>query len=688
MPSDNSPTALDMKNDTGHVLIETQSGMRIPDLLTIVSGYILRAVPRESASVQDTDFHKGGMCRPVSQGLSAAVLVAAIFIAVAGSAALSMDVPRDAFGVKGDEATYVAMALSVAYDRDFRFERRDLERFWSLYNTGPEGIFLKRGPRLHIRIAGKWPFIRSRPSAPQEAAQLYFAKAFLYGVAAAPFAALAGLNGLVFFNVLQLAAVFLLGYVFLAARAPSASALLMASAFLGASIVPLYAVWLSPEVLNFSLVFFAYFLWLYKETAPSEAGRSSRFLCGFGSDVCAAVLLGLATYSKPPNLLLILPVVALLWWRRRFRAGLLVGVVCLSVIAGGFGLTAGVTGEPNYQGGDRKTFYGAFPFDDANATFDNRGLSMSTNEVGLDESLERAVFWPRLRANVGYFVIGRHFGFVPYYFPGALIVTLAFCRWRSLRFWQVLPLAMVAVTAAWLIINLPFSWSGGGGPSGNRYFLSVYPVLFFVMPPFRSLIPGLAAWVGGAVFVSHILLNPLVAAKNPWLTSQGGLLRWLPVELTMINDLPVQLNLSRARLSDPGDPDVLLYLIDAKTFSPDAMGIWVAGRTRGEIVVRAGTPGGYLRVTLHSPVRNTVTLTAGGGARRASLEPGSTVEVQVPASWVQASGSLACLLSVSTEEGFVPHLLNPESPDNRFLGVQVRSIVATRALLGLPGDGR
>lgn len=650
---------------------------------------ILPPVASETASVQNVDIHHKGAQGRLTHGLGAAALVAAIFVAVAGSAALSIDVPHDGFSVKADEATYVAMALSVAYDGDLRFERRDLERFWSLYGTGPEGIFLKRGSELHVRTARKWPFIRTRLTAPRESERLYFAKAFLYGLAAVPFAALAGLNGLLLFNVLLLAVVFLAGYVFLAARVPAVTALLMASAFLGASIVPLYAVFLSPEMLNFSLVFLAYFLWLYKEAAPADT--APRFLRGFGSDVCAAVLLGLATYSKPPNLLLILPVVALLWWRRRFHAGLLVGVVCAAVVVGGFGLTAWVTGEPNYQGGDRKTFYSAFPFDDANATFDNRGLSMTTNEVGLgpEESLERDVFWPRLRANLRYFVIGRHFGFVPYYFPGAVIVTLALWRWRALRFWQVLTLATVAVTAVWLVTNLPFSWSGGGGPSGNRYFLSIYAALFFLMPPLRSVLPGLAAWAGGAVFISHILLNPLVAAKNPHVTSQRGLLRWLPVELTMINDLPVGLDMSRARLSDPGDRDVLLYLIDTRTFTPDPTGIWVAGHAQGEIVVRAGEPGGYLRVTLHCPVRNTVTVTAGGATRRVSLEPGSTVEVQVPASWVQAwPGSSACLLSVRSEGGFVPHLLDPESRDGRFLGVQIRSIVATRTLLDLPGHVR
>ena len=52
---------------------------------------------------------------------------------------------QDGYGIKGDEATYVAMALSAAYDGDLSYERRDLERFFGLYRAGPEGIFLKRG---------------------------------------------------------------------------------------------------------------------------------------------------------------------------------------------------------------------------------------------------------------------------------------------------------------------------------------------------------------------------------------------------------------------------------------------------------------------------------------------------------------------------------------------------------------
>ena len=43
---------------------------------------------------------------------------AAILLIVALAAAVSVDVVKTGFGNKGDEATYVSMALSVAFDHD------------------------------------------------------------------------------------------------------------------------------------------------------------------------------------------------------------------------------------------------------------------------------------------------------------------------------------------------------------------------------------------------------------------------------------------------------------------------------------------------------------------------------------------------------------------------------------------
>lgn len=617
----------------------------------------------------------GGGSSPAAAGPG--VIAAVLFVAVAGGAALSLDVPRDLYSVKSDEATYVGMALSVAHDGDLRFERRDLERFWSLYQTGPEGLFLKRRWEHRVRLRGAWPFVETFRFRNPDVEQLYYAKALLYGVVAAPFAALAGLNGLLLFNVLLLGAVFLAGYTFVAARSPAVVALVLSAAFLGGSIAWLYATWLTHETLNFALVFLAYFCWLFKDVAPQGTWRSTRWLTGRWTDLAAAALLGLATYAKPPNVLLVAPIVLLHWTRRRFRAGLLVGSIFAAVVIGCFAATAWVAGDANYQGGDRKTFYGRFPYDAPGATFDNRGLVMATNEVDLEEPFEPGIFWPRLRANVGYFFIGRHFGFIPYFFPGAWIVLLALARWRQLGTAHLLVLGAAIATVVTLLVNMPFSWSGGGGSPGNRYFLSVYPTLFFLAPPIGSLRATLPVWAGAALFLGPVLTNPFVAAKSPWLTSQRGALRALPVELTMINDLPIALNQRRTRVTNPDDPDTLLYLLDSHTFDPEPEGIWVEGRARGDIIVRTGRPRPYLRVTLHCPIRNVVTLRAGGPARRVSLEPGSTVSVWVAARWVRARAeTAACLLSVRTATGFVPHLMDPSSTDPRFLGVQVRIATA------------
>src|SRR5947207_3066641 len=82
-----------------------------------------------------------------------------------------------------------------------------------------------------------------------------------------------------------------------------------------ATCVSMYAVFLAPEILHFAIIFFAYFLWLYKEVKPDAPA----WLRGRGSDVAAVILLGAATYSKPPNhALLVAPIVFWFWWRRHW----------------------------------------------------------------------------------------------------------------------------------------------------------------------------------------------------------------------------------------------------------------------------------------------------------------------------------------------------------------------------------
>ena len=595
------------------------------------------------------------------------------------SAAASVNVVKWGYGVKGDEATYVSMALSLAFDHDLSFQKRDLERFWGLYRSGPDGIFLKRGKQWRPSVDGSVPFIHANRSADSGSSRLSFGKAWLYSASAAPFVRVLGLNGFLVFHVLLLFGIGVCGYYFLAARAAPAAALTFTLAFVGATVVPIYAVILTSDLFNLALVFFAYFFWLYKEVAPAQG---SRFMRGFGSDLVAAILLGGATFSKLFPALLIGPVVLLLWSRHRIRDGVLAVVVFATVVIGLFGVNALGSGEFNYQGGDRRTFYSQFPFDAPGSTWDHlaelhRSIEMTTNDLDSENVLEPSEFANRFGHNVEYFFVGRHFGLIPYFFPGVVAVGLWLVSRQRFETWRVLSFLALAGSTLGLLVFFPYTWSGGGGPPGNRYFLSLYPVLFFLMPT-ASMGSALLAWAGGALFTAHMVLNPFVTAKFPNQPTERGPARQLPVELTMANNLPVALDVSRAHVPYETDPVVLLYFLDEHAYIPDQQvpagqrAFWLSGSGRADIIVRTERPLDHLEVTATSPIHTRLTISAGGPTRTVPVDPGVTVTLPLRAVGVRALRSYAYLLSARSSDAFTPHLLEPGSPDFRNLGVYLR----------------
>ena len=607
---------------------------------------------------------------PAPHGRGAAI-AAAMLLAVALAAAISVDVVKNGFGVKSDEATYVSMALSLAFDRNISYERRDLERYYGLYRFGPDGIFLKRGKRLRFNLNGTPPFVHLTKAADVRSDRLYFGKAMIYPLVAAPFVRLLGLNGFLVLNVLLLFGVCVSGYTFLAARSRPGPALAFTIAFVAAACVPVYAFFLLPEVFNFALVSFAYFLWLYKEVAPRRDGR---FLFDVRSDVAAAILIGIATYSKINHGLLIAPIVLWWWWRRQYVTGLLVAAVFAIATLGLFWSNALVTGEFNYQGGDRKSFVGHYPFDgSAESAWDSRGTEMSTNDADLENVLEPSEFPARFAHNVEYFLVGRHFGFIPYFFPGVVCVVLWLVSRERSRPWRILTFLAVAGSAiAWLIVA-PYTWSGGGGPPGNRYFMSQYAMLLYLTPPLTSFTPALLAWIGGALVTAKILVNPFYAAKFPYTIAERGFARRLPVELTMANDLPIMLDTPRTHI---WFSEVMLYFLDQHAYVPEVVdaatgerGIWVAGDGRADIIVRSEWPIEKLTITAESPIKTTFIVSMGGAVLQIPLTAGKRVTFDVPASGVRALKSYSYLLSARSTEGFTPRLRDPSSNDPRNLGV-------------------
>lgn len=618
-------------------------------------------------------------------------ITGAILLIVMLAAAISVDVVRAGYKVKGDEATYVAMALSAAYDRDLSFQRRDLERFYGIYQQGPEGIFLKRGKQFRVRLRARPPFLfLYNNTAEDRQDRAFFGKAMVYSVVVAPFVWLLGMSGFLVFHALLLFLVGVCGYLFLAARSRPGPALAFTLGFLGVSVVPVYAVFLTSDLFNFTLVFAAYFLWLYKEVAQPRF----EWLAGDTSDVMAAILLGIVTYSKPWHAPLVAPLVLLNWWRGRVKRGVIVGAASVAAAAVLFLATAVTSGEFNYQGGDRKTFYSApddpqaprdagagFVFATSADTWDVRGFSRGRNEADVDNVLRLSEIVRLFPTNLKYFLIGRHFGFVPYFFPGVVAIVMWLASHDRFEQWRVSAFLGVLAATLVVLILVPYTWSGGGGPPGNRYFLSFYPGLFFITPPLNSAIPPLLAWIGGALFTAKMVINPFYTARFTWETTERGWARRLPVELTMVNDLPVMLDTAiRGRVRYGQDPWMFLYFLDKHAYPPEPDGMWIGGGGRADVIVRTVDPIHHLTITAFSPIQTVLTISAGGPTSTVQIVPRTSITFDLPAAaGVRGQSGWAYLLSARSSEGFTPRLQDPNLRDDRNLGVQLKLQVVTGA---------
>ncbi|MGE3277238.1 MAG: hypothetical protein AB7O67_19155 [Vicinamibacterales bacterium] len=615
--------------------------------------------------------------------------------------ALTVDFPKVTTGFFSDGATYYGLGHSLAEDFDFEYRREDLVRVWREFPSGPEGIFLKRGKDPDLELGGGFPWVHVVVHADADASRLYYAKSFIFPLFAAPFIVLFGTNGFLVLHAILMTAAFACAYAFLVARSRPAVALVFAGAYLFVSAAPVYMVWLTPDFFNAAMVTFGYFFWCYKEVAgvdPRRAGGlRERWLFGWRSDVMVAVFLGIATFSKPTHILLIFPVLAWFAWRRQWRQGFVTGLVFAGMVGGLFGANVAITGEWNYQGGDRRTFYsgmGGFPYQTEQNTFDAVGDDRSTNSVPVEVLATKDAVLQVFTRNLGYFFVGRHTGFAVYYFPGMLAILLfLFARGQRLR-WQWLLLAGGLGSAVALILYMPYTYSGGGGPVGNRYFLGVYPVFLFALPPLASLTPGLVAIGVSSLFTAQLITNPFYVSFRPGEHTKRGLFRLLPVERSLVNDLPVNVSPSRSRQPLGGQPPVLAYFLDDNAYNREGDAFWVRGESRADVMLRApavaeAQPDGSQRFRSLTIPRLEVELETGAAATRVVIDTGAAHEVvEMPASqrktvvvelqaglpyrpYASNPTNYVYSLSIASSHGFIP-LFETDSRDNRFLGVRVR----------------
>jgi hypothetical protein len=543
-------------------------------------------------------------------------------------ACLLVDLPRLSDGrFWSDGATYHAMAGSLAFDGDLEFRAADLARVRASYRGGPQGVFLKR-------VGGS-----------SAEGRLVYAKALAYPLAGAPFARLLGTDrGLLALNALLFVAALWLAFGELRRGLGLAAAAAGAAAVVAGGVVPVYLFWETPEIFNLAIATFALVAW--------RRGRP----------ILSAVLLGVAAYSKPTNLALALPLLLdpLLaggpGWGRNLVESARRAAVVLAVVACGFGATWIATGELNYQGGERKTFYDRYPFDPG-VSFDSAGVWMTTDHlgplvVGLDEDKQTARVAPPRTAeelrrsfllNLGYFWVGRFGGALPY-FPGVVAAALLFLVVgpRERHGW----LALLALAVSWLgyILIIPDNWYGGGGTIGNRYFLNLVPLGLLLLPRGRASWVAAAAAVGGAFLLAPVLVSPVAYSLRPGDSATGPAFRRLPTEITMLGDLSVFADVWRKRRpynapgGDPGrrppgaPPSYFLWFPDDGTFGQEESfgkeGFWLRGGELAEVVLQTLTPPSRIRLVVTAgPAGDIVTVRLGHERERLVLQPLRTREV-------------------------------------------------------------
>jgi Glycosyltransferase family 87 len=572
---------------------------------------------------------KGRLARLLLGVVSGLVLVLAAVV----------DLPRATDGrFWSDGATYHAMAGSLAFDRDLEFTATDLARVKAAYPGGPQGVFLKR---VHD---------------PAGSSRLVYAKAVAYPALAAPFARLFGTDrGLLLLNALAFLVALWLVYGELGRKDASPSAAAGALALVGLGVAPVYLLWQTPELVNLALA-----------TAGLVAYRRDR-------PYLAAVLLGLAVYSKPTHLALALPLVAAPLvgaggtWAGRSLEGARRGVLLVAVAAAGFGLGWLATGELNYQGGERKTFYDSYPFEPG-VTFDSAGVWMTTDHVGplvagRDEHMQPdRVAPPRAVAelrrsfllNLGYFWVGR-FGGALAYFPGLVAAVLLFLLPgpRDRDGW----LAIAALAAAWVgtILLIPDNWYGGGGTVGNRYLLGFLALGLLILPRGRAGWAAAFAAAVTAVFLAPVLASPIQHSLRPGEHATRAAFRVLPAELTMLGDLSVFTDVWRKRRPYRG---YFLWFLDDSTFgqetSFDAEGFWLRGGQAGEVVLQAPARAERIRLRVTAgPAGDIVTARIGSMRQRVVLPPLKSGEIvfEAPHATLGYYGSPLYLLRLGSRYG-------------------------------------
>jgi len=577
------------------------------------------------------------------------------FFALGFSLSLNLPVIHDHF-LFADQAVYFALTQSIACDGDLEYTKKDLIRYYHDFAAGPQGIFLKKA----------------------KTGRIFYAKSWAYPLFAAPFVRVFGANGFFVFHSFLLLLILLMGWAYLALANSPVRSLSYVLSFIFASVAGVYFLWISPDFFNFCLVFTILFLWSYKlsraeQAAGDSVGRSAppSFLCSPRTDFLAAFLAGIAVFSKPPNIILMGPLVLYALLQRKIGKALLLCLIFLLTLILLFGTNYLLTSEWNYQGGERKSFIGTFPLEKDSATFDSLGDVMTSENY-----FRRFLLPPKfILYNIYYYFFGRFTGIAWYFFPALLALGLFFTGRRRLRDWIVL--AALAAGILIYITLMPDNYGGGGGTLANRYFLNIYPLFFFLPGMVKGRRQVVLIWLMAAVFISSILVSPFRSSAQPATHAKRFPFKALPVEMTQVNNFPTNTNPDAFRVhiwpeKAPPQREFIHFLDDNFYKKLEPTGIWTRGNKTCELILKTYYPLKEIGVRLLNNPRanNRVSVKVERKTGKIVLQPRQRGTLRFPVgNGFQVESRYHYRIKIGAEKGAIPYYEDPASLERRYLGV-------------------
>lgn len=554
-------------------------------------------------------------------------------------------------GFLSDEATYLSIAQSLIYDKDIIYEQKDLIRITEKYPSGPQGIFLKRG---------------------LEKDKLYYAKSLIYPLLASPFYALLRERGLLLFNVLLAFLSLYVANIWLVKKLNDCSkALVWTLIFFFFSIAIAYLIWMTPEIFNFSTVLIGLCFWTYKylkENNISELNQSylHKLMMNPKSSIIASLLFALAACSKPPNFILIIPFGIMLILEKKWKDLFLAALVYILIFGLFFSSYYLLTGDWNFMGGERKTFYGILPLDNPSATFDNLGVSHTAENYWENYYITPKIFF----FNLLYFFVGRFSGIFLYFVPSFFILIYFFIKEKNKLSYIAFLLIFIQIIG--YIGLIPHNYYGGGGTLGNRYFMNIYPLFFILIPESISLKMAIANFLASALLIGQIMINLFYSSFFPSTHTKSFPFKYFPPEMTMIENLSTNVNPHAFHIPFGNPPKYYLYFLNDNFYSPEKGGFWIPGKSQLEFIMEVHYLPKKILFQLENGLSNNnhIKIKLGNEFKDIEMISGQSriIEFNAKEGFWYTRNKFFYRIKISSEKGYIPAYWGGNRKDRRFLG--------------------